>query len=208
WNADNMFVGTIQGDVPPPPPSYGTPDTQSLFYNMILGALLIDLQGSEYHKFSGNEQVGTNKDKLGMVVDTFSHSIVIHSNKEYLLVDLQGILMAAGELIMFNPQGHSEQQNLCRWDQGISAIEDFLFQHTSNEVCHTLELDIATIVNPESEPHESTSSSPSTQGLNVETPNTQSHTGPLRFGWFFKLGSHALANTIYIYRFPMILQHP
>ncbi|KAF8575691.1 hypothetical protein K439DRAFT_1267075, partial [Ramaria rubella] len=141
WNADNMFVGTIQGDVPLPP-SYGSPDTQSLFYNTILKALLIDLQGSKYHKFSGNEQVGINKDKLGMVVDAFAHSIVIHSNKEYLLVDLQGILTAAGEFIMFNPQGHSEQQNLCRWDQGISAIEDFLFQHTCNEVCHTLELDI------------------------------------------------------------------
>ena len=85
-----MFIGSIVGQLDPLPPE-GSQDTRSLLYPTILGAPLIDLQKSIYRKFSGNEGVGRNEDKLGMAIDAFAHAVVVCSRRNVLLVDLQGL---------------------------------------------------------------------------------------------------------------------
>ncbi|KAG1853656.1 hypothetical protein F4604DRAFT_1507375, partial [Suillus subluteus] len=41
-------------------------------------------------KFSGNEQPGNNEDLIGRVVDAYSHHVLVDSEFEILISDIQG----------------------------------------------------------------------------------------------------------------------
>jgi len=91
WNAKNTFIGTIDGDVLPPP-SDGTLDTHIVQYQTFFAALLLDLQSCMERKLSGNAEVGNDEDSLGLIMNAFAHSIVVAMKEIILIVDLQGIL--------------------------------------------------------------------------------------------------------------------
>ena len=72
--------------------SYPKGDKRSLIWTTFLASPLVskDMIHVE-QKFCGNQDIPNNKDTLGWIIDAFQHQVVVHSQKEILLCDLQGM---------------------------------------------------------------------------------------------------------------------
>jgi hypothetical protein len=91
WNAAGAFIGKLVDSLPSAPTD-GTDDNRSLIYDVFLETPLLP-SGALYRevKFSGNEQPGNNEDLIGRVVDAYSHHVLIDSEFEILISDIQGM---------------------------------------------------------------------------------------------------------------------
>lgn len=50
---------------------------------------LLDEKAS-FRKFSGSREAGKDNDRLAKAINAFAHHVVVESNGDYLLSDLQG----------------------------------------------------------------------------------------------------------------------
>lgn len=90
WNAADAFVGTVETPLPDHPPG-DQKDNRTLIFPHFLATPLLP-SGSQYReiKFSGNEDIGNNTDKVGEAIDAYAHHIVADSYGDVLFADLQG----------------------------------------------------------------------------------------------------------------------
>ncbi|KAH7904484.1 hypothetical protein BJ138DRAFT_1106788 [Hygrophoropsis aurantiaca] len=106
WNAEGVFIGKLL-EPPPSAPKEGE-DNRTFIYNIFLAAPLLQT-GSGYSevKFSGNTDIGNNRDPLGCAMDAFAHHVVVDSARTILISDLQGIVAPDGSATLFDPQAHT-----------------------------------------------------------------------------------------------------
>jgi hypothetical protein len=86
WNADGAFIAHLAL----PTPADDLPNIP-LFDTILVVPLLC--KGGLYKevRFSGNEQVGNNRnDRLGMAIDAFAHHVVEDTSGGIVFADLQG----------------------------------------------------------------------------------------------------------------------
>ncbi|KAG1900110.1 uncharacterized protein F5891DRAFT_1189196 [Suillus fuscotomentosus] len=141
WNVAGAFIGKLT-DLLPPAPTDGTDDNRSLLYDVFLATPLLP-SGALYRevKFSGNEQPGNNEDMIGRVVDAYSHHVLVDSDFETLISDIQGIIAPDHSVTLFDPQAHTESQDSGYWDKGPDQIQLFQALHDCNQFCKALELE-------------------------------------------------------------------
>ncbi|KAG1876221.1 kinase-like domain-containing protein, partial [Suillus subluteus] len=140
WNTTGAFIGKLI-DLLPSAPIDGTDDNQSLIYDVFLATPLLP-SGALYHKvkFSGNEQPGNNEDLIGHVVDAYSHHVLVDSEFEILISDIQGIIAPDHSVILFDPQAHTYNRDSGYWDKGPDQIQLFQTLHDCNQFCKALGL--------------------------------------------------------------------
>ncbi|KAG1856229.1 kinase-like domain-containing protein, partial [Suillus tomentosus] len=141
WNVAGAFIGKLT-DLLPPAPTDGTDDNRSLLYDVFLATPLLP-SGALYRevKFSGNEQPGNNEDMIGRVVDAYSHHVLVDSDFETLISDIQGIIAPDHSVTLFDPQAHTYSQDSGYWDKGPDQIQLFQALHDCNQFCKALELE-------------------------------------------------------------------
>ena len=78
--------------------------THSTFF----AALLLPFRKTGYteEKWSGTNQTDDNKTKILCVIVVFAHHSVVNNNKPCVLVDLQGLVISDGSIILIDPQAH------------------------------------------------------------------------------------------------------
>ncbi|KAG2136218.1 kinase-like domain-containing protein [Suillus cothurnatus] len=127
WNVAGAFIGKL---------------TDFLLYDVFLATPLLP-SGALYWevKFSGNEQPGNNEDMIGCVVDAYSHHVLVDSDFETLISDIQGVIAPDHSVTLFDPQAHIESQDSGYWDKGPDQIQLFQTLHDCNQFCKALELE-------------------------------------------------------------------
>ncbi|KAJ3534968.1 hypothetical protein NMY22_g6696 [Coprinellus aureogranulatus] len=174
WNYNGAFVGTVEEYDPK-----GDPEDSplvSLGHDTFLAVPY--LVSAEERKFSGADEAGHNpNDVLGRWMDAYSHHVCEDSNGAIVLTDLQGFVYSRNDVVLFDPQAHTNGQAGtagCRgfWDKGQSGIDAFKQQHKCRTLCKDLGLTPFPVVKPAS-----TASVPQPETENVR------RNGPLRTGW-------------------------
>ncbi|KAF8508814.1 hypothetical protein BU17DRAFT_15904, partial [Hysterangium stoloniferum] len=124
-NTKDTFIGKLVDEVKDATDSSQNSSLvePSIRWNAFLAPPLLPKPTREA-KFSGNEQAGSNTDRLGMCVDAFAHHTVIDSVGEFLFANLQG----------------NFDQTSGPWDKGAHAIQNFLNTHKCNDICHSIGL--------------------------------------------------------------------
>ncbi|KAF8501224.1 kinase-like domain-containing protein [Hysterangium stoloniferum] len=142
WNTKDTFIGKLIDEVKDATDSSQNSSLvePSIRWNAFLAAPLLPKPTREA-KCSGNEQAGSNTDRLGMCVDAFAHHTVIDSVGEFLFADLQGFIYGNNTVVLFDPQAHSFDQTSGPWDKGAHTIQNFLNTHKCNDICHSIGLD-------------------------------------------------------------------
>ena len=79
WNAAGSFIGTVNEE------------DATLEFNTFLAAPFLDTSTLYVErKFSGSTTAGRSKDIVGSAIDAYAHHVLLDSNGELLLTDLQG----------------------------------------------------------------------------------------------------------------------
>ena len=79
WNAAGSFIGIVNEE------------DATLEFNTFLAAPFLDTSTLYVErKFSGGTTAGRSKDIVGSAIDAYAHHVLLDSNGELLLTDLQG----------------------------------------------------------------------------------------------------------------------
>jgi Alpha-kinase family len=71
--------------------TYPKGDTRCLIWTTFLASPLVSKDTIKVErKFCGNQDIPDNTDTLGRIIDAFQHHVVVDSQKDILLCDLQG----------------------------------------------------------------------------------------------------------------------
>lgn len=152
---------------------------------MFLAAPLLTTTGLyEERKFSGSDEAGNNIDTIGRTIDAYAHHILVDSGGTFLMTDLQGtapiqifyrsltLLGITGvvgpdkEVILFDPQAHSSEENTGFWDGGAVQMREWLKAHKCKDLCRRLGLKDSLV-----------------EIKDKEVSAAPSKTGPLRYGF-------------------------
>ncbi|KAF9456117.1 kinase-like domain-containing protein [Collybia nuda] len=137
----------------------GMEDTRSLIYNTFLASPLLDINSNtKERKFLENNNTSPNTDPLGHIIDAYIHHALLDSDMSILLVDVQGIVLGAQSVVLFDPQAHTDDMSSGYWDKGKSEIDKYLAQHRCNSVCQSLGLNKQDILGSRNEPTPGSSS--------------------------------------------------
>ncbi|KAJ7210227.1 hypothetical protein C8J57DRAFT_1608161 [Mycena rebaudengoi] len=101
-------------------------------------------------KFTGNTDCGAAPaptDALTMAIHAFTHYVIVFTDKNLVLCDLQGMVDRRGIMNLIDPQSHSSQTEAAArmyWDTGPQGIQRFLDHHLEscgeNSICTGLSL--------------------------------------------------------------------
>ncbi|KAG6885108.1 hypothetical protein C0992_005462 [Termitomyces sp. T32_za158] len=133
WNSAGAFVGKAITCWPD--------EDSSLMFESFLAAPLLDTSTLyTERKFSGSVIAGHSVDVVGVVLDAYAHHVLVDTNGDMVLTDLQGIVGPDQSVILFDPQAHSQTKDTGFWDQGSEGIEAWEKAHKCNEMCKQLKL--------------------------------------------------------------------
>ena len=108
FNENGVFMGTLTKAVDPPPSAEREIDNWSMTHSTFFAALLLPFRKTGYteEKWSGTNQTDDSKTKILCVIVVFAHHSVVNNNKPCVLVDLQGLVISDGSIILIDPQAH------------------------------------------------------------------------------------------------------
>ncbi|KAG8891310.1 hypothetical protein FRB99_003673, partial [Tulasnella sp. 403] len=98
-------------------------------------------------KFSGSLQAGRNKDLKGATADALAHFSVLATKGRLVLTDLQAMQQVPCKMVgplpvfvLFDPMTHLDAKTTAKLigDVGPKGIEQFLGQHSCNNICREL----------------------------------------------------------------------
>ncbi|KAF8055541.1 hypothetical protein FPV67DRAFT_1458558 [Lyophyllum atratum] len=140
WNFRDAFLGTVTSGLLPEPTA-GMQDTRSLVFTSFFAAPLLNMRGLyTERKFSGCDTAGDNVDTIGRAIDAYAHHILVDTDGDLLMTDLQGVVGPDKEVILFDPQAHSSQKNTGFWDGGRQRMREWSEAHKCKTLCRQLGL--------------------------------------------------------------------
>ncbi|PPR07997.1 hypothetical protein CVT24_002688 [Panaeolus cyanescens] len=141
WNL--ALVGTVDPvDDHLRDPSWSADTRPLIFPHFLVAPFLSDF--SRERRFCGNDCTTDNQDVLGRTIDAYIHHTLVDSEGEFLLADVQGVVLEDGSVCLYDPQGHSSniraEDRLGYFDKGPEQLKLFYSQHKCNSVCRSLGL--------------------------------------------------------------------
>ncbi|KAJ2935154.1 hypothetical protein H1R20_g1900, partial [Candolleomyces eurysporus] len=137
WNYEGAFLGRVQEFDP------NDRKDSSLYHDTFLAVPYITIPKGAERKFSGTNSAGKNNqadDNIGRWMDAYAHHVLEDSDGYLVITDLQGVVYASGEVVLFDPQGHTSLKDSGYWDKGQEGMNEWMREHKCNRVCKQLKL--------------------------------------------------------------------